>query len=92
VPKTTKTTLVRQNLRLVKQLYPALAQGALGRLRDLTRALRLSISQGEILCIDGRWYVTHAGLLRIALRARCSGIRTVLQERQSDPPRGPVGF
>ncbi len=29
--------------------------------------------------------MTHAGLLRIALRARCSGIRTVLQERQSDP-------
>jgi hypothetical protein len=85
VPKTTEATLVRQNLRLVKQLYPALAQRDFGRLRELTRALRLSVSQGEILCIDGRWYVTHAGLLRIALRARCFGIRTVLQERQSDP-------
>ena len=83
--KTTKTTLVRQNLRLVKQLYPDLAKTDLGRLRGLTRTLRLSISQGEILCIDRKWYVTHAGLLRIALRARCSGIRTVLQERQSDP-------
>jgi hypothetical protein len=29
--------------------------------------------------------VTHAGLLRIALRARCSGILTVLLEKQSDP-------
>ena len=85
MPKTIKTTLVRQNLRLVKRLYPALTQRDLGRLCDLTRAHRLSISQGEILCIDGRWYVTHAGLLRIALRARCSGIRTALQERQSDP-------
>lgn len=85
MPKTTAATLVRQNLRLVKKLYPDLAQRDLGRLRDLTRALRLSISQGEILCIDGRWYVTHAGLLQIALRARCSGIRTVLQVRQSDP-------
>jgi hypothetical protein len=85
VPKTTNATLVRQNLRLVKQLYPALAQRDFRRLRDLTRALRLSISQGEILCIDGKCYVTHAGLLRIALRARCFGIRTVLQERQSDP-------
>jgi len=35
--------------------------------------------------LNGNWYVTHAGLLRIALRARCFGIRTVLQERQSDP-------
>jgi hypothetical protein len=85
VPKTVEVTLVRQNLRLVKQLYPDLARTELGRLRDLTRALRLSVSRGEILCIDGRWYVTHAGLLRIALRARCFGIRTVLQERQSDP-------
>src|ERR1700674_130277 len=84
VPKTTEATLVRQNLRLVKQLYPTLAQRDLRHLRDLTRALRLSVAQGEIMCIDGRWYVTHAGLLRIALRARCLGIRTVLQERQSD--------
>jgi hypothetical protein len=88
VPKTTEGILVRQNLRLVKQLYPMLSRIDLGRLRDLTRALRLSISQGEILCIDGRWYVTHAGLLQIALRGRCSGIRTVLQERQSDPLLG----
>ena len=29
--------------------------------------------------------MTHGGLLRIALRARCVGIRTILQERQSDP-------
>jgi hypothetical protein len=83
--KATDITLVRENLRLVKQLYPALAQRDLRSLRDLTRAHSLSVSQGEILCIDGKWYVTHAGLLRIALRARCFGIRTVLQERQSDP-------
>jgi hypothetical protein len=43
------------------------------------------VLRGEILCIDGKWYVTHAGLLQIALRARCVGIQTVLQERQSDP-------
>jgi hypothetical protein len=35
--------------------------------------------------LDGRWYVTQAGLLRIADRARCSGIRTVLQRGFSDP-------
>ena len=29
--------------------------------------------------------MTHGGLLRMALRARCVGIRTTLQERQSDP-------
>jgi hypothetical protein len=85
VPKRNVTNLVRQNLRLVKKLYPDLAQENLRRLRELTQAHRLSVSQGEISCIDGNWYVTHAGLLRIALRARCFGIRTFLQERQSDP-------
>ena len=83
-----EVNLVRQNFRLVKKLYPDLAQGDLLRLRELTQAHLLSVSQGEISCIDGKWYVTHAGLLRIALRARCFGIRTFLQERQSDPVAG----
>ena len=85
MPKRIVTTLVRQNLRLVKKLYPALVQEDFRRLRELTQAYLLSVSQGDISCIDGKWYVTHAGLLRIALRARCFGIRTALQERQSDP-------
>ena len=86
--KPTEGNLVRQNFRLVKKLYPGLAQGDFRRLRELTQAHLLSVSQGELSCIDGKWYVTHAGLLRIALRARCFGIRTILQERQSDPLAG----
>ena len=50
--KTNEPNLVRQNLRLVKKLYPDLAQGDLRRLRELTHAHLLSVSQGEILCID----------------------------------------
>ncbi len=83
--KATEANLVRQNFRLVKNLYPDLTQGDLRRLRELTQAHLLLVSNGEISCIDGKWYVTHAGLLRIALRARCFGIRSTLQERQSDP-------
>jgi hypothetical protein len=88
VKEPTVAELLRQNLRLAKHRYPAVRPRDLGALRDLTRTLRLSVSQGEVLCIDGKWYVTHAGLLRIALRRRCLGIRTVLQERQSDPVAG----
>ena len=86
--KPTETNLVRQNFRLVKKLYPDLMKEGFRRLRELTQAHLLSLSHGEISCIDGKWYVTHAGLLRIALRARCFGIRTILQERQSDPLAG----
>jgi hypothetical protein len=85
---TTKVDLVRQNLRVVKQLHPWLQRTDLSSLRELTTELRLSVSRGELLLIDGKWYVTHAGLLRIALRQRCCGIRTVLQDRQSDPIAG----
>jgi hypothetical protein len=55
--------LLRQNLRSVKQRYPSITTGAIRILGDLTRALRLPVMLGEILCIEGKWYVTHSGLL-----------------------------
>ncbi len=82
------TNLLRHNLRLVKQLYPQLPKPALATLRDLTRTLRLSLSRGELLHLEGKWYVAHSGLRRIAQRRRCFGIRTVLEERVSDPAVG----
>lgn len=80
-PKNETRNLVRQNLRIVKELYPGLSKEDFSRLRDLTRTLRLSVSKGELLYIEHGWYVTHGGLLQIALRRRCAGIHTVLQER-----------
>ena len=77
--------LLRQNLRAVKRLYPELSRRTLATLRDLTRTLRLSVSRGELLCLEWKWYVTHAGLLRIAQRSGCSGIRTAVEKQLSDP-------
>ena len=37
------------------------------------------------MLIEGRWYVTHAGLLRIADRRRCIGIESSIQSDLSDP-------
>ena len=76
--------LVRQNLRLVKRLYPGLRRQDFQALRSLTQTLHLSFLKGEFLHIEGKWYVTHAGLLQIALKRRCLGIRTALQEKVSD--------
>jgi hypothetical protein len=88
-PETNSTAkLVRQNLRLVKQLYRGLRQQDLRALRSLTRTLHLSVLKGEFLYIEGKWYVTHAGLLQIALRRRCLGIRTALQEQFCDSNAG----
>ncbi len=83
--KLRQRTLLRQNLRLVKQLRPTLTRTELTTLRDLTRSFSVSLSMGEITRIEGNWYVTHSGLLRIATRRRCHGIRTSLQPAQCDP-------
>ena len=84
----TAAELLRQNLRVAKLRYPTLRPRDFRALGDLTHTLRLSVLRGEVLSIEGKWYVTHAGLLQIALRRRCRGIRTILQERQSDPIAG----
>ena len=38
--------------------------------------------------LDGRWYVTHSGLLRVAQRRKCSSIKTQLVESVSSPSEG----
>src|SRR5438552_3014738 len=43
-------------------------------LRELTSAHRLSVAAGDIILLNGGWYVTHSGLLRLARRSRCTGI------------------
>jgi hypothetical protein len=54
-------------------------------LAELTQAHGLSVAAGHLQLLDGRWYITHAGLLQVAYRNRCAGIRATLQVRFSDP-------
>ena len=69
-------SLKRENLRLAKIRWPDGAERLnLEALRSLSDHFRLSIALGDLILLDGRWYVTHAGLLRLAHRNRCSGIR-----------------
>jgi hypothetical protein len=48
----------------------------LNQLRELTFAFGFSIAAGDLLHMNGRWYVTHAALLRLASRRHCAGIET----------------
>ena len=81
--------LVRQNVRLAKRSSPSrLMPRASSRLRDLTVTFGFSMALGDVLYLDDRWYVTHAGLLRLAHRGHCAGI-SVRQVREfSDPVAG----
>jgi hypothetical protein len=83
-----RSNSVRTNIRLAQTTWGVLPRTALHSLRKITRVFGLSVALGDIQLIDGRWYVTHTGLLRMAQRRRCHGIRTSLQEHVSDPIAG----
>ncbi len=76
---------LRFNRRVAKATWGELSQTLWRGLADLTVRFRLSVALGDLQQIEGRWYVTHAGLLRIAQRRRCHAIRTSLQKDVSDP-------
>jgi len=75
----------RSNVKLARQLWGEPSRIALRGLRDLTAGYSLSVAAGDLQLLDGRWYVTHSGLLRLATRRGCRGIKTILQQRISDP-------
>jgi len=74
----------RSNVKLARSLWGAVPAAAISRLKELTAKFRLSVAAGDLQLIEGRWYVTHAGLLRVAERRRCTGIRTSVDRRLSD--------
>jgi len=57
----------------------------LSELRTLSRKSGMDLALGEILLLNGRWYVTSAGLLHVAKNRRCRGIQTRLIEKFSNP-------
>ena len=54
-------------------------------LRKLSEEFELSVLTGDIILLETNWYVTHTGLLRLARRNRCSGIRVQFISELSDP-------
>jgi hypothetical protein len=78
--------LISENRRLGRQRWQGeLSQNRRKSLDWLTRAYGFSIGLGDLLLMDGAWYVTHSGLLRLAQRRRCAGIRTAMEINLSDP-------
>src|SRR2546422_10843402 len=64
---------IRQDLRVAKSKWCDLNKPLLDSLVGALRRHRLSLAGGDLLLLDGRWYVTHSGLLRIAVRKHCQG-------------------
>jgi len=78
-------SLLRKNIKLSQVLWGKPSNGIAEILKELTERHSLSIAAGHLQVLDGKWYVTHAGLLHLAKRSRCAGIRTSIQIKCSDP-------
>ncbi len=85
-----KRTVVsfRSNARLARRLWGEPSRMALCNLRELTARYSLSVAAGDLQLLEGRWYVTHCGLLQLASRRGCRGIKTIVQDQFSDVTTG----
>jgi hypothetical protein len=75
----------RANARRARSIWGRLSPTAIDTLKQLTARLSLSVAAGDLQLLENRWYVTHSGLLHIAQRRRCFGIKTAIEDRLSDP-------
>jgi hypothetical protein len=67
--------LFRRNPQLARRKWGlAFSHHVIAQLRYLSDEFSFSISSGDLIPLEGSWYVTHTGLLRLARRKRCRGI------------------
>src|SRR6266851_8729912 len=66
--------LFRTNLKSARKSYNTLTHEQCLSLKTISRDFRLTFLTGELRLINGHWYVTHAGLMRLSSRKRCYGI------------------
>src|ERR1700757_134537 len=79
------TETFRSNAKLARSVWGEACTDRFDALKALTDDLKLSVAAGHLHFLEGRWYVTHAGLLRIAQRNHCFGIETVIEKQVSEP-------
>jgi hypothetical protein len=80
-----KNQMLRVNTQFVRMIWGELSSKTLHILKVLTTEHNLSAAAGDLQLLDGCWYVTHSGLLRLARRSRCSGILTAIDGTASNP-------
>jgi hypothetical protein len=80
-----RTNISKLNVHLARTTWGDLPKAAICSLKTLCEEHALSVAHGDLQLLEGRWYVTHSGLLRIAQRNRCSGMRTAVDKGLSDP-------
>src|SRR5947208_1556233 len=66
---------VQRNLRLARKLWDTISPLGLSILKQISEVYDFSVLMGDLLYLNGGWYVTHVGLVRLAHRNACAGIQ-----------------
>jgi hypothetical protein len=80
-----KSVTYGSNMRMARQLWHQISPASSRALRQLTCEHQLSVASGDLLLLEGRWYVTHTGLLGVARRNRCAGMHVQPVQAFCDP-------
>src|SRR5277367_4333786 len=83
-----KSFISESEIEVAQKVWGDLPQVAIDSLMGLVKRFGISVSLGDVQFMDGRWYITHSGLLQIAQRRRCSGLRTDLLAEFCDSAAG----
>src|SRR5207245_674203 len=69
-----KRSLFRVNKTLARSIWGKLSPIASQALDEMTSRFCFAVASGDLLLLDGRWYVTHSALLQFATRKHCNAI------------------
>ena len=83
---------LQQELAQAEKVWGPLADSAIASFTSLVSAHGLSVLAGHVLYLNNRWYVTHTGLLSLANRRRCAGIRVSPVKAFCNPAAGRWAF
>src|SRR5580704_9913874 len=98
--------VVRKNIRAARRIWGSLlTKQSTVELKRLSNAYEFSLEAGDLQVLDGGWYVTHTGLLRLARSRKCRGIHVEAVDSLCDsaanryvlkatvyPSKGSAGF
>jgi hypothetical protein len=79
-----RSSILESQISTARRLWGDLPPTAMNSLISLIKRFGISVSLGDVQYMNGRWYVTHAGLLRIAHGRGCFGLRTSLLTKFCD--------
>ena len=78
---------IQREFVAARKIWPQGVRGIQAeQLEVLLKTYRFSVKRGDLQVLNGRWYVTHVGLLGLAARRRCWGVHTEVVEEFCEQP------